>query len=119
MRRAWWPAAGVTEYDPPIELFGGALCRAGRQTGQETGYQQTGSMTLALNPERLEELKRQATMANAFGVKCEVIDESFVQPSGRGFKPTNCSEAFICQAKPIPLIPSASQGSALEWCANF
>ena len=50
-----------------------------RQTGQETGYQQTGSMTLALNPERREELKRQATMANAFGVKCEVVNESFVQ----------------------------------------
>ena len=32
-------------------------------TGQETGYQQTGSLTLALNPERLEELKRQATLA--------------------------------------------------------
>ena len=41
------------------------------ETGQETGYQTTGSMTLALNDERLEELKRQATMANAFGVRCE------------------------------------------------
>ena len=57
-----------------------------RQTGQETGYQQTGSMTLALNPERLEELKRQATMANAFGVKCEVVDESFVQAQWPGIQ---------------------------------
>ena len=46
----------------------------GRQTGQETDYQQTGSMTLALNLERLEELKRQATMANAFATECEVVD---------------------------------------------
>ncbi len=57
-----------------------------RQTGQETGYQQTGSMTLALIPERLEELKRQATMANAFGVECEVVDESFVQTQWPGIQ---------------------------------
>jgi len=42
-------------------------------TGQETGYQQTGSLTLALNPERLEELKRQATLARAFDIDCETI----------------------------------------------
>ena len=48
------------------------------ETGQETGYQTTGSMTLALNDERLEELKRQATMANAFGVRCELIGPDFV-----------------------------------------
>ena len=35
-------------------------------------------MTLALNAERLEELKRQATMANAFGVRCELIGPDFV-----------------------------------------
>ena len=57
-----------------------------RQTGQETGYQQTGSMTLALIPERLEELKRQATMANAFGVECKVVDESFVQTQWPGIQ---------------------------------
>ena len=49
------------------------------ETGQETGYQATGSMTLALNAERLEELKRQATMANAFNVACELIGPDFVQ----------------------------------------
>ena len=39
------------------------------ETGLETGYQRTGSFTLALDVERLEELKRQATMARAFGVQ--------------------------------------------------
>ena len=57
-----------------------------RHTGQETGYQQTGSMTLALHTERLEELKRQATMANAFGVQCELIDATFVQEQWPGIK---------------------------------
>ncbi|MBT7335143.1 MAG: FAD-dependent oxidoreductase [Gammaproteobacteria bacterium] len=49
------------------------------ETGQETGYQKTGSMTLALHDERLEELKRQATMAKAFGVECELIDTGFIR----------------------------------------
>ena len=49
------------------------------ETGQETGYQTTGSMTLALNSERLEELKRQATMANAFGVACDLVSPEFVR----------------------------------------
>ena len=52
-----------------VELFADLA----RQTGQETGYQTSGSMTVALHAERLEELKRQATMANAFGVNCELI----------------------------------------------
>ena len=55
-----------------------------KHTGQETGYQQTGSMTLALHAERLEELKRQATMANAFGVHCELIDAAFVHEQWPG-----------------------------------
>ena len=49
------------------------------ETGQATGYMQTGSLSLALNGERLEELKRQATMANAFGVSCKMIDAGFVK----------------------------------------
>ena len=49
-----------------------------QETGQETGYQRTGSISMALHAERFEELKRQASMANAFGVDCEMVDKSFV-----------------------------------------
>ena len=49
-----------------------------KETGLETGYQTTGSFTLAMDAERLEELKRQATMARAFGVDCEVINGEFL-----------------------------------------
>ena len=51
------------------ELF----TRLASETGQETGFRTTGSLTLALNDDRLEELKRQATMANAFDVNCQLI----------------------------------------------
>ena len=47
-------------------------------TGQATGYQQTGSITLALNGEREAELRRQATMANAFDVVCEWVEPDFI-----------------------------------------
>jgi 4-methylaminobutanoate oxidase (formaldehyde-forming) len=49
-----------------------------QETGQETGYQRSGSISMALHAERFEELKRQASMANAFGVDCEMVDKSFV-----------------------------------------
>jgi 4-methylaminobutanoate oxidase (formaldehyde-forming) len=42
-------------------------------TGQATGFQTTGSISLALTEERFEELKRQATSAAAFGVANEVV----------------------------------------------
>ena len=65
-----------------VELFADLA----RQTGQETGYQTSGSMTVALHAERLEELKRQATMANAFGVNCELIGPEHVHQHWPGIE---------------------------------
>ena len=43
------------------------------ETGQATGFKQNGSISLALNAERFEELKRGASMAKNFGLAVEVI----------------------------------------------
>ena len=43
------------------------------ETGQATGFAQRGSLSLASNPERFEELKRGASMARCFGLEVEVI----------------------------------------------
>ena len=43
------------------------------ETGQATGFKQNGSLTLAVNMERLEELRRGASMARVFGVAVEEI----------------------------------------------
>jgi 4-methylaminobutanoate oxidase (formaldehyde-forming) len=43
------------------------------ETGQATGFRQNGSIGVALNAERFEEMKRQASMARVFGVDVEVI----------------------------------------------
>ena len=43
------------------------------ETGVATGFRRVGSITAALTGERLEELRRQASMARAFGVDVEEI----------------------------------------------
>ncbi|WP_119459272.1 GcvT family protein [Rhodospirillaceae bacterium SYSU D60014] len=43
------------------------------ETGQETGFRQNGSISIATNRERLEELKRGASMAKGFGLEVQVI----------------------------------------------
>ena len=44
-----------------------------KETGQATGYQQRGSLSIATNQERFEELKRGASMARCFGLDVDVI----------------------------------------------
>ncbi|RQR51598.1 FAD-dependent oxidoreductase [Burkholderia sp. Bp9140] len=50
-----------------------------RETGQATGFKQNGSISLALNPSRFEELKRGASMAKNFGLDVQVIGSSDIK----------------------------------------
>lgn len=45
----------------------------GEETGQDTGFKQTGSISIAANQERFEELLRGASMAKVFGLEVEVV----------------------------------------------
>ncbi|WP_299285440.1 FAD-dependent oxidoreductase [uncultured Tateyamaria sp.] len=49
------------------------------ETGVATGFKRVGSITAALTDERLEELRRQAGMARAFGVEVEEISPAEVK----------------------------------------
>ena len=49
------------------------------ETGVGTGMRTTGSITLALTDDRFVEIKRQASLARAFGVEAEVIDAGEVR----------------------------------------
>lgn len=49
------------------------------ETGQETGFRQSGSLGVALTDERLEELKRGASMAKTFGLEVELLTPSEVR----------------------------------------
>ena len=50
-----------------------------RETGQATGWVQTGSLTLATNPDRLTNIKRQVSLGRAFGLEAEVVDAAHAQ----------------------------------------
>src|SRR4029077_18398957 len=43
------------------------------ETGVATGFRQNGSLSLALSDERLEELRRQATMGKVWGVEAYMV----------------------------------------------
>jgi glycine cleavage system T protein len=49
------------------------------ETGVATGFKQNGSLSVALTGERLEELKRGASMAKTFGLEVEVLTPDEVQ----------------------------------------
>src|SRR5215468_5511662 len=58
------------------------------ETGVATGFRRVGSISLALTPERLEELRRGASMARAFDVDAEEIS---VAEAGRRHPLTDMS----------------------------
>ncbi|HBL56716.1 MAG TPA: FAD-dependent oxidoreductase, partial [Deltaproteobacteria bacterium] len=43
------------------------------ETGQATGWKQTGSLSIATNPDRLTHIRRQASLSQAFGIGAEEI----------------------------------------------
>jgi 4-methylaminobutanoate oxidase (formaldehyde-forming) len=49
------------------------------ETGQATGFQQRGSVAIATNSERLEELTRGASMARCFGLPVNIISPAEAQ----------------------------------------
>ena len=78
-----WHAAGLVRRLRPsatltklinysIDLYG----ELERETGQATGWVQTGSLTLATNPDRLTNIKRQVSLGRAFGLESEVVDSA-------------------------------------------
>ncbi|WP_127116220.1 GcvT family protein [Shimia sediminis] len=81
-----WHAAGLVRRLRPsatltklitysIDLYG----ELERETGQATGWTQTGSLTLATNPDRLTNIKRQVSLGRAFGLEAEVVDAARAQ----------------------------------------
>jgi len=46
------------------------------ETGQPTGLKQPGSIMLALNGDRLIEMKRNVSMAKSFGLEAEIVDRA-------------------------------------------
>ncbi|MCY3865018.1 MAG: FAD-dependent oxidoreductase, partial [Chloroflexi bacterium] len=75
-----WHAAGLvgqlraTQNMTKLAQYTTELFRdLGEETGQDTGFKQPGSISIAANQERYEELLRGASMAKVFGLEVEVI----------------------------------------------
>ena len=92
-----WHAAGfvaqlrAAKHDAPGSLLGGAVCRPCAPDGQETGYQTTGSMTLALHAERLEEPSAKLRW-QTLGVQCDPSVRSMFINTGLALKPAMSGE---------------------------
>jgi glycine cleavage system T protein len=81
-----WHAAGLVR----AMLYSGNLTKLARhsidlytrlekETGQATGLKQNGSISIATNAERWDELRRGASMAKAFGVEADEISAKKAQ----------------------------------------
>ena len=49
------------------------------ETGQATGYRQTGSISIATNEERFEELRRNASMAKVFDMQVDTLSKHDIE----------------------------------------
>ena len=75
-----WHAAGLVGQMRPnrnmtvMSKYGiGLYASLEAETGLATGWKQCGSVNVASTPERMQVLRKQAAMANSFGVECHVI----------------------------------------------
>ena len=75
-----WHAAGLIGQMRPnrnmtvMSKYGiGLYASLEAETGLATGWKQCGSVNVAHTPERMQALRKQAAMANSFGVECHVV----------------------------------------------
>ena len=75
-----WHAAGLVGQMRPnrnmtaMSQYGiGLYASLEAETGLATGWKQCGSVNVASTPERMQVLRKQASMAHSFGVECHVI----------------------------------------------
>jgi glycine cleavage system aminomethyltransferase T/glycine/D-amino acid oxidase-like deaminating enzyme len=78
-----WHAAGLigqlrssSTLTKMAKYSAGLMAELEAETGVVTGFRQNGSLSLALSAERMEELKRQATMGKVFGVEAYMVSPS-------------------------------------------
>lgn len=88
------------------------------ETGQATGYRRIGSLSIARNEERLEELKRTSSMASVFGVESEMIDNERLQELYPGINTEGVVGALYIekdgQTNPIDTTMALAKGARMH-----
>ena len=74
------------------------------ETGQATGFRQTGSISVATSAARFEELRRGASMAKCFGLEVHTLSAAEVADKWPGvFMPMTWSAASSCPRTAAPI----------------
>ena len=85
------------------------------ETGVATGFKRNGSMTVALTDERMEELRRSAAMARAFGVEIDEISASDIDSRYPGLKIDDVVGGVFLpkdgQADPVNITQALAKGA--------
>ena len=93
------------------------------ETGLSTGYKKTGSISLATNLARMEELNRQASTARAFGVEVEVIQPSDVLEYWPGINLEGVTGAVYLpgdgQTNPVDTTMALAKGARSGGCDDL
>src|SRR5918994_2214253 len=102
-----------------VELYD----RLESETGQATGWKRNGGLRLACNPERLIEIKRQATTAHSFGMEMHLLSPKEAQELwpvmdvadvvGAAFLPTDG------QANPSDIAQALAKGARMNGARIF
>ena len=93
------------------ELYAGLEAK----TGVATGFRQNGSITVALTDARLEELRRGAAMARAFGVEIDEISASEIAQKYPGLNVSDAKGGVYLdkdgQADPVNITQALAKGA--------
>ena len=93
------------------ELYAGLEAK----TGVATGFRQNGSITVALTDARLEELRRGAAMARAFGVEIDEISASEIVQKYPGLNVSDAKGGVYLdkdgQADPVNITQALAKGA--------
>ena len=93
------------------ELYAGLEAK----TGVATGFRQNGSITVALTDARLEELRRGAAMARAFGVEIDEISASGIAQKYPGLNVSDAKGGVYLdkdgQADPVNITQALAKGA--------
>ena len=86
-----------------------------QKTGVATGFRQNGSITVALTDARMEELRRGAAMARAFGVEIDEVSTTDIASRYPGLKVSDAKGGVYLakdgQADPVNIAQSLAKGA--------
>ena len=93
------------------------------ETGQNPGFRQSGSISIALNKERLAELKRRADFASLFGIDARAVDTAEISERWPLMNPDGVLGGIVMpgdgSADPVALTQALAKGAKMNGARIF